>query len=214
MNKIRVLIADDHEIVRRGLRMTLAGEADLALAGEATTGREAVALVAELLPDVVLLDIQMPDGDGVEAALEIRRRFPAVAVVMLTSFQTDEPLLRAMQAGVQGHLLKDMSGDALMAAIRGAARGEPQLHPAAARRLMALAPPPGDPLAQLTVREREVLRLLGSGRSNKEIGAALFLSEATVKGYVSEVLAKLEVQDRTQAALLPVRYGLVKAGDW
>jgi DNA-binding NarL/FixJ family response regulator len=101
-----------------------------------------------------------------------------------------------------------------MAAIRGVARGEPQLHPAAARRLMALAPPPGDPLAQLTVREREVLRLLGSGRSNKEIGAALFLSEATVKGYVSEVLAKLEVQDRTQAALLAVRYGLVKAGDW
>jgi DNA-binding NarL/FixJ family response regulator len=173
-----------------------------------------VALAAELRPDVVLLDIQMPDGDGVAAALEIRRRFPGIAVVMLTSFQTDEPLLRAMQAGVQGYLLKDMSGDALMAAIRGVARGEPQLHPAAARRLMALAPPPGDPLAQLTVREREVLRLLGSGRSNKEIGAALFLSEATVKGYVSEVLAKLEVQDRTQAALLAVRYGLVKAGDW
>lgn len=210
---ISVILADDHEVVRRGLRMTIAGEADMRLLGEARNGREAVALAAETCPRVALLDVQMPEMDGVAAAAAIHAAQPEIAILMLTSFSGDTQLHAALRAGANGYLLKDMSGDALVAAIRGAARGEPQLHPTVARRLMNLAPAPNDPLAALTSREREVLRLLGRGMSNKEIGAALTLTEMTVKGYVSDILGKLQIADRTQAALLAVRYGLIDPND-
>ena len=207
---ITIIIADDHEMVRRGLRMTIAAEPDLHLLGEATTGREAVQLVAELRPALVLLDVQMPDLDGVAAAKAIRQAHPATAVVMLTSFAEDAQLYAALDAGVIGYLLKDISGDDLVEAIRGAVRGEPQLHPSIALRLMRRRPTTSDPFADLTERERDVLKTLARGFSNKEIAQTLFLTETTVKGYVSTVLNKLGVSDRTQAALIAVRHGLVK----
>ncbi len=210
---IGVLIADDHDIVRRGLRMTIAGEEDMRLLGEARNGHEAIELAARTRPDVILLDIQMPELDGVAAAAAIHAAQPTVAIVMLTSFAGDAQLYAALQAGAQGYLLKDTSGDDLVQAIRGAARGEPQLHPSVARRLMQRLPAPDDPLAALTARERDVLHLLSRGLSNKQIGAALTLTEVTVKGYVSAVLGKLGVADRTQAALLAVRHGLIAPED-
>jgi len=210
---IKILIADDHELVRRGLRQTIAAEADMQLVGEARTGAEAVALAAAAPPDVALLDVQMPGMDGIAAAAAIHAAQPQTAILMLTSYSSDAQLHAALRAGVAGYLLKDISGDELAAAIRGAAAGRPQMHPEILRRLMQQMPAPADPLAALTAREREILRLIAQGRSNKEIGAALSLTEATVKGYVSAVLGKLGVADRTQAALLTVRYGLVAPAD-
>ena len=208
-----MLIADDHEIVRRGLRMTIMGEPDMRLLGEASDGREAIDLVATTQPDVLLLDIQMPDMDGIAAAQALHLTHPQLIILMLTSFTDDAKLYSALQAGASGYLLKEMSGDDLMAAIRGAARGLPQLHPNIARRLMDRIAPPSDPLTQLTQREQSVLRLIACGLSNKEIGAALDLTEQTVKGYVRDILSKLGVADRTQAALLAVRFGLVQADE-
>ena len=208
-----MLIADDHEIVRRGLRMTIMGEPDMRLLGEASDGREAIDLVATTQPDVLLLDIQMPDMDGIAAAQALHLTHPQLIILMLTSFTDDAKLYSALRAGASGYLLKEMSGDDLVAAIRGAARGLPQLHPNIARRLMDRIAPPSDPLTQLTQREQSVLRLIACGLSNKEIGAALDLTEQTVKGYVRDILSKLGVADRTQAALLAVRFGLVQADE-
>jgi len=203
------VLADDHEVVRRGLRMTILGEPDMQLVAEAANGREAVAAVAAHQPQLVLLDVQMPDMDGVSAAKRILATAPATAVVMLTNFAEDAQLYAALDAGVIGYLLKDISGDALVAAMRGAVRGEPQLHPEIALRLMRRRKQGGDPFAELTDRERDILKTLARGFSNREIARELFLTETTVKGYVSTVLSKLGVADRTQAALLAVRYGLV-----
>lgn len=210
---LTIVLADDHDVVRRGLRMTFLGEPDLQLVAEARTGREAVAAVATHRPTLVLLDVQMPDLDGISAAKTILRDYPATAVVMLTSFAEDAQLYAALDAGVIGYLLKDMSGDDLVAALRGAARGEPQLHPTIALKLMRRRTQGGDPFADLTEREREVLKTLARGYSNKEIAQALVLTETTVKGYVSTILSKLGVADRTQAALLAVRYQLVNMDD-
>lgn len=210
---IGVLIADDHEIVRRGLRMTIMGEPDMRLLGEASDGREAIALVKTTKPDVLLLDIQMPDMDGIAAAQALHVTHPQLIILMLTSFTDDAKLYSALRAGASGYLLKEMSGDDLVAAIRGAARGLPQLHPSIARRLMDRIAPPSDPLTQLTQREQSVLRHIARGLSNKEIGGALDLTEQTVKGYVRDILSKLGVADRTQAALLAVRFGLVQADE-
>jgi NarL family two-component system response regulator LiaR len=207
--KIRVAIADDHEIVRKGLRMTIEGELDMLLVGEAADGRAAVDLVQRVKPDVLLLDLQMPVLDGIHAAEEIRRSGAGTAILALTSFSEDAQLYAALRAGVHGYLLKDISGDALVEAIRGALQGRPQLHPDVARRLMERMGAPADPFADLTERERDVLKLIALGKSNKEIGQALFVTEVTVKGYVSAILSKLHIEDRTQAALLAVRYGLV-----
>ena len=210
---IAVAIADDHEIVLRGLRMTIAGEDDLELLWEARNGREALEQTGQRPPDVLLLDVQMPEMDGIQAAEAIHSRYPQVAVVILTTFRDDAQLHAALKAGAAGYLLKDIDGDELVQAIRGAAAGRPQLHPDIARRLMQSMSPPEDPFAELTPREREVLNLIGRGMSNKEIALALTVTETTVKGYVSAILSKLGVADRTQAALLAVRYGLVDEAD-
>ena len=206
---IRVVVADDHEIVRRGLCMLITSAPDLNLVGEAGTGQQTIEVVSDTQPHVVLLDIQMPDGDGIVTAQTLRTTFPSVVVLMLTSFSDDARLHAALRAGAQGYLLKNIGGDDLMQAIRGAARGEPQLHPDIARRLMDEFPAPADPLAHLTAREREVLQLVATGMSNKEIGVALTLSSETVRGYVNDILQKLQVADRTQATLVAIRYGLV-----
>ncbi len=207
---IKIIIADDHQIVRRGLRMTIDAEKDMKVLDEAVNGAQVLQLIKKHMPDVVLMDLQMPEMDGVQALTKLRLEFPELPVLILTSFTDDAHIYAALRAGASGFLLKEMGGDELVEALRGAAKGKPQLHPEIAKRLMARAPLPDDPFEKLTVREREILKLLGRGMSNKEIASTLTLTEMTVKGYVSDVLMKLGVGDRTQAALMAVRFGLVK----
>lgn len=210
---IRVIIIDDHEIVRKGLRMTIEAETDLELVGEGTNGQEAIELTKTLQPDVILMDVRMPKVDGIQAAGAIHKAHPEIAILMLSSFGDDPELFSALKAGASGYLLKDMGGDDLVEAVRGAAGGDPQLHPKVARRLMDSMPAPDDPFAELTPREEDVLRCLARGMSNKEIADELVVAETTIKGYVSTILSKLHISDRTQAALLAVRYGLVDQED-
>lgn len=207
---LRVLIVDDHAIVREGLRTLLSEEGDIEVVGEASNGAEAVALTATLRPDVVLMDLVMPGVDGIEATRLLRRSSPSSQVLVLTSFGDDQRVYNAVQAGAVGYLLKDVLKPELLRAIRSVARGEPILHPEAQRQLMRqLATPSArSPLDALTQRERDVLDLIARGQSNKEIAAALHLTEGTIKGYVSAILAKLGVADRTQAALFAVKQGL------
>ncbi|MBL8077837.1 MAG: response regulator transcription factor [Anaerolineales bacterium] len=207
---LKILIADDHQIVRRGLRMTIDAEKDMKVLDEAVDGSQVLKLIQKHKPDVVLMDLQMPNVDGVDALKGIRPEFPELPVLILTSFSDDAHIYAALRAGASGFLLKEMGGDELVDAIRGAAKGKPQLHPEIAKRLMARAPMPQDPFEELTERERDLLKLLARGMSNKEIAVQLTLTEMTVKGYVSDVLMKLGVSDRTQAALMAVRFGLVK----
>lgn len=207
---LKILIADDHQIVRRGLRMTIDAEKDMKVLDEAVDGSQVLKLIQKHKPDVVLMDLQMPNVDGVDALRGIRPEFPELPILILTSFSDDAHIYAALRAGASGFLLKEMGGDELVEAIRGAAKGRPQLHPEIAKRLMARAPMPQDPFEKLTERERELLKLLARGMSNKEIALQLTLTEMTVKGYVSDVLMKLGVSDRTQAALMAVRFGLVK----
>ncbi len=208
---IRVLLVDDHGIVREGLRAYLELEPDLEVVGEARDGREAVRRTMELQPDVVLMDLVMPTMDGVEATAEIKAQRPETHVIVLTSFVDDERVVPAIKAGATSYLLKDIAAVDLARAIRGAHAGQAQLHPEVARRLMqqVTTPRKQDALAELTEREREVLALVARGRSNKEIARELIVSERTVKGHVSNILGKLGLQDRTQAALFAVRHGLV-----
>ena len=207
---LKILIADDHQIVRRGLRMTIDAEKDMKVLDETADGSQVLKLIKKHKPDVVLMDLQMAGTDGVDALKMIRPEFPGLPILILTSFSDDAHIYAALRAGASGFLLKEMGGDELVEAIRGAAKGKPQLHPEIARRLMERAPMPEDPFEKLTERERELLKLLARGMSNKEIAVALTLTEMTVKGYVSDVLMKLGVSDRTQAALMAVRFGLVK----
>jgi DNA-binding NarL/FixJ family response regulator len=206
---LKILIADDHQIVRRGLRMTLDAENDMKVVAEAGDGRAVPELVKKHKPDVILLDLQMPGQNGIETLKQLRPDFPEIPILILTTFSDDAHLYAALRAGASGFLLKEMDGDDLVEAIRGAAKGKPQLHPEIAKRLMARAPMPEDPFESLTERERDILKHVARGLSNKEIAAQLVLTEMTVKGYVSDMLAKLGVSDRTQAALMAVRYGLV-----
>ncbi len=205
-----MLIVDDHGVVREGLRAYLELESDIQVVGEAKDGLEAVRRAAELQPDVVLMDLVMPHMDGVDATSRIKQQQPATHVIILTSFLDDERVVPAIRAGATSYLLKDVAATDLARAIRGARAGQAQLHPEVARRLMqqVTSPRKPDAGAQLTDREREVLRLLADGRSNKEIARALVVSERTVKGHVSNILGKLGLQDRTQAALFAVRNGL------
>jgi NarL family two-component system response regulator LiaR len=207
---IRVLIVDDHGVVREGLRAYLELEPDIQVVGEARDGHEGVRRAEELHPDVVLMDLVMPRMDGVEATAAIKQHQPDAHVIVLTSFLDDDRVVPAIRAGATSYLLKDVAAADLARAIRGARAGQAQLHPEVARRLMQQVTTPRkvEPVTQLTDREREVLRLLAEGRSNKEIARSLVVSERTVKGHVSNILGKLGLQDRTQAALYAVRHGL------
>jgi DNA-binding NarL/FixJ family response regulator len=205
---IRILLVDDHSVVRQGLRMFLALEPDLEIVGEAGDGAEALRLARELRPDVVLMDLLMPVMDGITATGLLRRELPDTEVVALTSVLEDEKVVGAVRAGAIGYLLKDTQADELRRAIRAAAAGQVQLSPQAAARLMREVKAPESPEA-LTERETEVLRLLAHGASNKEIAQTLTIGEKTVKTHVSNILAKLGVPSRTQAALYAVRIGLV-----
>jgi two-component system, NarL family, response regulator LiaR len=205
---IRILIADDHAVVRQGLRMFLSLDPDLVVIGEAVDGRQAIQLAGQLNPDVVLMDLLMPGMGGVEATGIIRRELPDVEVIALTSVLEDNSVIGAIRAGAIGYLLKDTEADELIRAIKAAAGGQVQLSPKAAARLMREVRAPESPEA-LTERETEVLRLLAMGQSNKEIAHTLTIGEKTVKTHVSNILSKLNVSSRTQAALHAVRIGLV-----
>ena len=205
---IRVLVADDHSVVRQGLRMFLSLDPDFEIVGEAEDGAQAVELARRSQPDVVLMDLLMPVMDGIEATAAIRCASPDTEVIALTSVLEDAAVIDAVRAGAIGYLLKDAQADELCRAIRAAAAGQVQLSPKAAERLVREVRAPASPEA-LTEREVEVLRLLAHGRSNKEIAHDLMISEKTVKSHVSNILAKLGVPSRTQAALYAVRVGLV-----
>ncbi|MBV9359635.1 MAG: response regulator transcription factor [Chloroflexi bacterium] len=207
---MRVLIVDDHGVVREGLRAYLELEPDIRVVGDARDGGEAVKRTMELAPDVVLMDLVMPHLDGVQATAQIKRARPSTHIIVLTSFMDDERVVPAIRAGATSYLLKDVAAADLARAIRGAFAGQAQLHPEVARRLMQQVTTPRQPdaVAELTGREREVLSLVARGRSNKEIARELVVSERTVKGHVSNILGKLGLQDRTQAALYAVHHGL------
>lgn len=210
--KIRVLIADDHAVVRQGLRTFLQLQDDIEVVGEADDGAEAVRLAGELVPDVVVMDLVMPSLDGIEATREIKALSPTTRVLVLTSFADDDKVFAAVKAGAAGYLLKDVQPAELGDAIRTVYRGEALLHPAVAGKLMRefaegerTAADPG----ALTEREMDVLRLITKGMSNREIALDLGVAEKTVKTHVSNILQKLHLADRTQAALYAVRQHLV-----
>jgi NarL family two-component system response regulator LiaR len=206
---IRVLIADDHAVVRQGLRMFLATDPEIEIAGEARDGAEALHLALQLQPDVVLMDLLMPVMDGIQATAAIRREAPGVEVVALTSVLEDAIVVDAVRAGAIGYLLKNTDAHELRRAIKAAAAGQVELCPEAAARLLREVRAPDQSAESLTERETEVLRLLAQGMSNQEIGQALSVGEQTVKSHVSHILAKLGVPSRTQAALYAIRSGLV-----
>jgi DNA-binding NarL/FixJ family response regulator len=210
---IRILIADDHPVVRDGLAAMLGTQPDFEVVAMATTGREAVRLAAELQPDIVLLDLEMPELDGVEALARMRAASPAVRALVFTAFDTDERILGAVRAGAEGYLLKGAPRDELFRAVRVVSQGGSLLQPVVASKLLRrMASPAGaesPPAAALTEREAQVLRLLAQGRANKEIAAALVISERTVKFHVSSILSKLGASNRTEAVRLAVQRGLV-----
>jgi two-component system, NarL family, response regulator LiaR len=205
---IRVLITDDHGVVRQGLRMYLGLDPELEVVGEAANGEEALRMARELGPDVVLMDLLMPVMDGIAATGKIRAELPDVEVIALTSVLEDASVSGAVRAGAIGYLLKNTEADDLGRAIKAAADGQVQLAPEAAIRLMREVRAPESPEA-LTERETEVLKLVAGGKANKQIAHELFVGEKTVKAHVSSILGKLGVQSRTQAALYALRIGLV-----
>jgi DNA-binding NarL/FixJ family response regulator len=214
---IGVLVVDDHDVVRRGLLAFLDSEPDIDVVGQAGGGTEAMDILASMrsegrLPDVVVMDLQMAPVDGIEATRQIRGLYHDIEVVALTSFAEEERVHAALEAGASGYLLKDSEADDVAAAVRAAHRGELQLDPVIARRLMAsLREGPGDdPAAELTSRELEVLRLVAAGKPNKQIAAELAISDRTARTHVSSILRKLRLSSRTQAALWAVREGLVE----
>jgi DNA-binding NarL/FixJ family response regulator len=211
---IRVLLVDDHAVVREGLRTFLELQDGIEIAGEAADGEAAIREAERLHPDVILMDLVMPKLDGVGAMQELRRRLPSIRVIVLTSFMQDERLLPAIQAGAAGYLLKNVEPAELARAVRAAHAGGTLLDPTVASRLVeAIAQPRGEePRERLTAREREVLGLIALGRSNKRIALELGIAEKTVKTHVGHLLAKLGVPDRTQAALLAVREGIGGGG--
>jgi two-component system, NarL family, response regulator LiaR len=211
---IRILVVDDHAVVREGLRSFLELQEDFEVVGEAADGEEAVTAAERLRPDVVLMDLVMPGLDGVGAMQRLREQLPSCRVIVLTSFADDDRLLPAVQAGAAGYLLKDAQPSELARAVRAAHAGEALLDPTVAARLVdAIAQAPGsEPPQRLTPRERQVLELIGRGLSNKLIARELEISEKTVKAHVGHLLGKLGVDDRTQAALYAVRAGLISPG--
>lgn len=217
METIRLLIVDDQRLMREGLRTLLELEPDMQVAGEAGDGQEALQRYASLLPDVVLMDIRMPLMDGVEATRRLRQGFPEARVIILTTFDDDAYVFDGLRAGALGYLLKDVSGDELAEAIRQVAGGGALIEPSVARKVLAEfarlplpASPAGSPLPySLSEREVEILRLLAQGASNRQIASQLFLAEGTIKNYISNILDKLGVEDRTQAALRARELGII-----
>jgi two-component system, NarL family, response regulator LiaR len=209
---IRIVVAEDHAVVREGLRMFLSLDPEFEIVGEAQTGRDAIELARSLHPNVVLMDLLMPGVDGITATAAIREAQPDVEVVALTSVLEDASVAGAIRAGAVGYLLKNASPDELRSAIRAAAQGQVRLSPEAAARLVREVRAPESPEA-LTKREIEVLRLVAAGRANKEIARELEVGEQTIKAHVSSILAKLGVQSRTQAALHAFRIGLVSSSE-
>ncbi|MGW3043995.1 response regulator [Kitasatospora sp. NPDC001159] len=203
---VKVFLLDDHEVVRRGVHDLLDAEPDLTVVGEAATVDQALARVPALRPDVAILDMRLPDGDGVTVCRELRSRMPELACLVLTSFDDEEALLDAIMAGAAGYVLKQISGTDLVSAVRTVASGQSMLDPGATTRLMARlrgeAAPQAPDFPQLTEREREILALVGEGLTNRQIGERLYLAEKTVKNHVSRLLAKLGVERRVQAAII------------
>jgi DNA-binding NarL/FixJ family response regulator len=206
---IRILIADDHSVVRQGLRMFLRLDSDLEVVGEAANGSEAIQMAQKLHPDVVLMDMLMPVMDGVTATAQIRAELPDTEVIALTSVLDDGTVVGAVKAGAIGYLLKDTQADELRRAIKAAAAGQVQLSPQAAARLVNEVRVPESQVIGLTDRETDVLKLLAQGKANKEIASELSIGEKTVKTHVSAILGKLGVQSRTQAALYAAQQGFV-----
>ncbi|MGR9589694.1 response regulator [Bacillus thuringiensis] len=214
--KIKVLLVDDHTVVLKGLAFFLSTQEDLELVGEANNGKEALVKVGETNPDVILMDLYMPEMDGVEATAYIKKEYPNVKVIVLTSFSDQAHVLPALRAGASGYILKDVEPDQLVEAIRSAYKGNIQLHPDIANALLSQTLPveekeeePSIQVDVLTARENEVLQLLAKGMSNKEIASVLVIAEKTVKAHVSSILSKLNLSDRTQAALYAVKNGIV-----
>ncbi|AZN41693.1 response regulator [Paenibacillus albus] len=218
---IKLLLADDHAMVRKGLHVFLGTQTDMTLVGEAATGLEVLEKAALLQPDIVLMDLNMPVLNGIEAAKRLKSSHPDIKVIVLTSFSDQDHVLPAIRAGARGYLLKDVEPDELAQAIRRVFQGQVELHPSVTGQLMDImaapdlafsqsASPAVDPFAELTKREREVLLLITRGRSNKEIGDSLSITEKTVKTHVSHLLDKLGLADRTQAAIFAVKQGLAE----
>ncbi|MFJ8200773.1 response regulator [Streptomyces sp. NPDC096152] len=205
---IRVFLLDDHEVVRRGVHDLLDDEPDITVVGEAATVEQALVRVPALRPDVAVLDVRLPDGDGVTVCRELRSRLPDLACLMLTSFDDEEALLDSIMAGASGYVLKQIQGSDLVSAVRTVARGQSLLDPSATTKLMARLrggqqqEPEPDALPGLTEREREILALIGEGLTNRQIGQRLYLAEKTVKNHISRLLAKLGVERRIQAAVI------------
>ncbi|HYB73351.1 MAG TPA: response regulator transcription factor [Candidatus Sulfotelmatobacter sp.] len=215
MERIRVMLVDDHALFRKGVASLLATCPDIEVVGEADNGAQAVAKVADLMPDLILMDIQMPEVDGLEATRRIVAAHPYVKIVMLTVAEEDRSLFDAIKAGAQGYLLKKMEPDEFLAMVRGVSRGEAPISRSMASRILGefgrrvQGPQPEDPTAALTPREREVLQHLTRGSSNKEIANALCVSENTVKNHLKNILAKLHLQNRVQAVAFALREGIV-----
>ncbi|MGW1291004.1 response regulator [Streptomyces sp. NPDC002586] len=206
---IRVFLLDDHEVVRRGLTDLLDAEPDISIVGDADTAEHALVRGPALRPHVAVLDVRLPDGDGISVCRELRSRMPELACLMLTSFDDEDALLDAIMAGASGYVLKQIKGSDLISAVRTVASGQSMLDPATTARLMrslrtdpAQTPAPPTELASLSPRERDILALIGDGLTNREIGRKLYLSEKTVKNHISRMLSKLGVQRRVQAAVL------------
>lgn len=211
---IRILIADDHHVVRRGLAFFLKTQKDIEIIGEAGNGSEAVELARTLKPDLILMDLVMPEMDGIQATKMIKTEMPEINIMMLTSFSDQDHVIPTLEAGASGYQLKDIEPDELINCIRKIMNGENQLHPKATSHLLAnLSNKESNEknlLEQLTKRELDVLKEIARGKSNKEIASTLFITEKTVKTHVSNLLAKLELADRTQAALFAVKNQLVE----
>ncbi|MEW2051779.1 response regulator transcription factor [Streptomyces sp. NBC_00377] len=219
-NPIRVFLLDDHEVVRRGLADLLDAEPDISVIGDAGTVDHALVRGPALRPDVAVLDVRLPDGDGISVCRELRSQMPELACLMLTSFDDEEALLDAIMAGASGYVLKQIKGSDLVSAVRTVAAGQSMLDPSTTARLMrSLRADPADSpavpseLASLSPRERDILALIGDGLTNREIGKKLYLSEKTVKNHISRLLAKLGVQRRVQAAVLASQLERPEAGE-
>jgi two-component system response regulator DevR len=206
---IRLFLLDDHEVVRRGLKDLLDDEADIEVVGESGSAQEASRLIPELKPDVAVLDARLGDGSGIEVCRDIRSTDPSVAVIILTSYDDDDALFAAIMAGAAGYVLKQVRGTDLVEAVRRVAAGQSLLDPAVTQRVLTRireGQPVDDPLASLTKQERRILTLIGEGLTNRQIATEMFLAEKTVKNYVTQLLSKLGLERRTQAAVLVTRH--------